>query len=175
MGKRQLLFVHVDVWEVEMSRPTVYVETTVIGHLVGRVLKDPIVAGRQTVTRNWWPFALANYRLIVSGLVLEECGAGDAQAAGERLTVAGSLELIQTSQEVDELAEKLLQFKAIPQTELRDAVHVSLAAVNGIEYLATWNFRHIANVSTRTAIESVCRSAGYEPPNICTPDELMGS
>ncbi len=157
-----------------MSKPTVYVETTVIGHLVGRVLKDPIVAGRQTVTRNWWPFALTNYRLIVSGLVLDECGAGDPQIAGERLAIAGSFELIQTSPQVDELAENLLKSKAIPQTELRDAVHVSLAAVNGIEYLVTWNFRHIANVATRAAIESVCRSAGYEPPNICTPDELMG-
>lgn len=156
-----------------MTKPRVYVETTVIGHLVGRILKDPVVAGRQTVTRNWWPLAQTQYRLMVSSLVLEECNAGDHFAAAERLAAVSSIELIQITPEVDELAEKLIQFNAIPPSEPRDAVHVSLAAVNGIEYLVTWNFRHIANVSTRTAIESVCRGAGFEPPTICTPDELM--
>jgi hypothetical protein len=155
-----------------MPKPTVYVETTVIGHLVGRILADPAVAGRQTVTRDWWPTATKNYRLFVSRLVADECGAGDAEAAAERLAVLDSLDFLAASVGADELAKLLISGQAIPATEPRDAAHISLAAVNGIEYLVTWNFKHIANATTRAAIESVCRAAGFDPPVICTPDEL---
>ncbi len=63
---------------------------------------------------------------------------------------------------------------AVPPTEPRDALHIAVAAVHGIQYLVTWNFRHIANASLRGRIESVCRDAGFEPPIICTPEELVG-
>jgi hypothetical protein len=155
-----------------MTKPTVYVETTVIGHLVGRILDDPVVAGRQVATRDWWPVATSKYRLLVSRLVLDECSAGDDNAALERLAVIDSLEFVSASAEADRLAAALIAGHAIPETEPRDAVHISLAAIHGIEYLVTWNFKHIANAMTRIAIESVCRDTGYEPPIICTPDEL---
>ncbi len=156
-----------------MTKPTAYIETTVIGHLVGRMLTDPIVAGRQTVTRQWWPSAIAKYRCFVSKVVADECGAGDPDAAKERLEVLDSLEFIAASQSVDDLARKLIEELAVPKTEPRDAVHISLAAVNGLEYLVSWNFKHIVNPTTRSAIERVCRDAGFVPPMICTPDELM--
>lgn len=156
-----------------MTRPTAYIETTVIGHLVGRILADPIVAGRQSVTRQWWPNATNRYRLFVSKVVADECGAGDPDAAKERLAVLDSLEFLATSPAVDELAWKLIAEFAVPNTEPRDAVHISLAAVNGLEYLVSWNFKHIVNPTTRSAIERVCRTAGFLPPIICTPDELM--
>jgi len=156
-----------------MTTPTAYIETTVIGHLVGRIVADPIVAGRQAVTRQWWPFAVKKYRLIVSRLVADECCMGDPQAAKERLDVLDSLEFVATSALVDDLARQLMLYHAVPKTEPRDAVHISLAAVHGIEYLVSWNFTHIVNPTTRTAIERVCRDAGYVPPLICTPDELM--
>jgi len=156
-----------------MTTTTAYIETTVIGHLFGRIVADPIVAGRQAVTRQWWPSAVKKYRLIVSKLVADECSMGDPQAAKERLDVLDSLEFVATSALVDDLARKLMLYHAVPKTEPRDAVHISLAAVNGIEYLVSWNFTHIVNPTTRTAIERVCRDAGYVPPLICTPDELM--
>ncbi len=156
-----------------MTKPKACVETTVIGHLAGRTHRDAIVAGRQAVTRKWWPIAVSQYRLFVSTVVADECAAGDAEAARERLELLDALEFLATSVAVDRLASDLLAAGAIPRTEPRDAVHVSLAAVNGIEYLVSWNFRHIVNSSTGTAIERVCRAAGYMPPTICSPDELL--
>jgi hypothetical protein len=123
-----------------MTRHTAYIETTVIGHLVGRMRTDPIVAGRQTVTRQWWPSAIAKYRCFDSKVVADECAAGDPDAAKERLDVLDSLEFIATSPAVDDLARKLIEEFAVPKTEPRDAVHISLAAVNGLEYLVSWNF-----------------------------------
>lgn len=156
-----------------MAKPTAYIETTVIGHLVGRIVSDPIVAGRQAVTRQWWPSAVKKYRLFVSKVVADECAAGDADVAKERLEALSSLEFIASSPSVDELARKLIDESAVPETEPRDAVHISLAAVNGLEYLVSWNFKHIVNPTTRSAIERVCEDAGFAPPMICTPDELM--
>ena len=155
-----------------MTQPTVYVETTVIGHLVGRMLADPIVAGRQTLTRQWWPIAEKSYRLLVSQLVVDECSAGDPVAAAERLAVLNSMALLEASEDANKLAGLLIAGLAIPATEPRDAGHIALAAVNGIEYLVTWNFKHIANPKTRVVIESICQDAGYDSPIICTPDEL---
>ena len=155
-----------------MANPTAYIETTVIWHFVGRILADPIVAGRQTVTRQWWPTAIVNFRFFVSKVVADECAAGDPEAAEERLAVLDSLEFIASSPSVDELAHKLIEEFAVPKTEPRDAVHISVAAVNGLEYLVSWNFKHIVNPTTRSAIERVCRDVGFVPPIICTPDEL---
>lgn len=156
-----------------MTQPTAYIETTIIGHLVGRILSDPVVAGRQTVTRQWWPSAVEKYRFIVSKVVADECASGDPEAAAERLAVLESLEFVATSPQVDELARQLIDRFAIPKAEPRDAIHISLAAIHGLEYLVSWNFKHIVNPTTRSAIERVCRDAGFVPPIICTPDELM--
>ena len=61
----------------------------------------------------------------------------------------------------------------IPDSAEIDAYHIALATVNGMDYLLTWNCTHIANAAMRSDIETVCRSHGYEPPTICTPQELM--
>lgn len=154
---------------------TVYIETTIIGHLVGRDHPNPVIAGRQTVTRAWWSLAPATYRLFVSQLVIEECSAGDVAAAGERLDAVRSVEQLAATVEVDTLAKALTDAGAIPTTEPRDAYHIAIAAVHGVKYLVTWNFKHIANAAMREPIEAVCRAAGFEPPIICTPDELLGT
>lgn len=67
----------------------------------------------------------------------------------------------------------LLDLGAVPREAAADAAHIAIAVTNGVEYLVTWNFRHIANAAMRVRIESACRQAGYEPPVICTPSELM--
>jgi len=77
--------------------------------------------------------------------------------------------------ECNTLSQLLMQRHGIPKSEPRDALHIAIAAVNGIDYLLTWNFRHIANAATRSRIEQICKDAGYVPPTICTPDEVMAS
>jgi predicted nucleic acid-binding protein len=154
---------------------TVYLETTFVGHLVGRTHPDPIVAARQATTRAWWVSESARYQLHLSGLVLDECAGGDPSAAAERLQDIQTLDLLAASTDVDGLAKALIAGNAIPASEPRDAFHVAIAAVHGIDYLLTWNFKHIANATLRHRIEQICRDNGFEPPIICTPDELMGT
>jgi hypothetical protein len=154
---------------------TVYIETTIVGHIAGRVHPDPFVADRQQVTRNWWRDHAPAYNLFISQLVIEECSEGDPSAAAERLEVVKGLDLLQSTDDVDDLADALIGAKAVPASEPRDAFHIAIAAVNGVDYLLTWNYKHIANATLRSRIEQVCRDAGFEPPIICTPDELVGT
>ena len=72
-----------------------------------------------------------------------------------------------------ELARNLVSKGPIPDRAEMDAYHIAVAAVNGMEYLLTWNCTHIANAVMRPQIEEICRQQGFEPPVICTPQELM--
>ena len=152
---------------------TVYIETTVIGNIAGRIHPNARIAAHQHVTREWWLTAATNYRLLASAMVISECRDGDATAAMERLSVLDGIELLDSSEEVDFLAKALIDNHAVPSSESRDAFHIAIAAVNGVQYIATWNFKHILNPTLQSKIALVCRECGYEPPIICTPEQLL--
>ena len=61
----------------------------------------------------------------------------------------------------------------IPGMAKADALHVAVAAVHGVDYLLTWNCRHIDNATRKPIIRAICVSAGYFYPEICTPMELL--
>lgn len=148
-------------------------ETTVVGHLAARQQPDILVAARQLATHAWWKRRI-EFEVFVSQIVLDECRSGDPTAASERLEMVRDIKILDVKPEADELAMLLTSNHGIPETEPRDALHIAIAAVGGLQYLLTWNFRHIANPSTRNLIENICREAGYTPPIICSPDELLG-
>ena len=105
--------------------------------------------------------------------MIDEVSAGDPQAARERLDILADLPLLDTSDEVIDLADQLISRIPIPPRAAADALHIAIAAVHEIDFLLTWNCRHIANAEHRGTIESICREFGYAPPVICTPEELM--
>jgi len=153
-------------------KPTVYVETTVPSYLTAWPSRDVVRAGEQQVTRDWWARRFT-FELRVSSLVLLECGAGDADAASLRLAVLEGVPVLAQTVEAETLAETLLRDVPLPAKAAADALHIAVAAVNGVAYLLTWNCTHIANATLRPRIEALCRQSGYEPPVICTPRELL--
>ena len=156
-------------------RERVYIETTIVSYLTARPSRDLIIAAHQQLTQEWWRNRRSQFELFVSQLVLQESGAGDQQAASERLAVLAQLPVLELTQESLELARELVNNKALPQKAELDALHISLATVQGMHYLLTWNCKHIANAEMQPAISATCLSKGYEPPIICTPEELMGT
>jgi predicted nucleic acid-binding protein len=151
-----------------------YVETTVLGYLTARPTRDLVAAARQQVTREWWAGPRHRFELYVSELVLAEAAAGDPEAASRRIEAVAGLPLLEVTATVTGLAAELTRRVRLPARAAADAVHVALAAAHGVEYLMTWNLRHIANAELRPPIEAACRVAGFAPPVIATPDELMG-
>lgn len=152
---------------------SVYVETTVVGNIAGRLHPDPKIAARQQVTREWWTTAPDRYDLYVSEITIEECGDGDPDAAKERLELVRNIDLIETSPKAEELAELLVNRLAVPASQPRDALHIAIATVNAVQFIVTWNFKHILNPHLQTKIANACREGGYEPPVICTPQQLL--
>jgi hypothetical protein len=148
-------------------------ETTIIGYLAMRVSGVLRVAANQQTTRDWWDNHRQGFDLFVSRFVVDKCSEGDSDAVQERLEYLESIPLLETPDDTNALAESLVAGVPLPEKAAIDALHISVAAVNGIEYLLTSNCKHIANPSLRPQIDRVCRALGYEPPVICTPQELL--
>ncbi len=154
-------------------QPKVYIETTIISYLAARPSRDLIVAGHQRITHEWWQTSRPYFSTVSSQLVVREAGAGDAEAAAARLAFLTGLPLLEITEEALTLAQRLLQSQAIPPEFPEDALHVAVAVAHGIEYLLTWNYKHLANARMRSRIEATCRELGYETAVICTPEELL--
>jgi hypothetical protein len=151
----------------------VYIETTFVSYLTARPSRDVVFAGHQQITREWWDTRRANFELCASQLVVDEAAAGDPQAAQERLEILKDMTLLETTPEALALAKALIRASALPPKAADDALHIAIAATNGVPFLLTWNCRHLANATMRPSIDSVCAAAGLKPPIICTPEELL--
>lgn len=154
-------------------KPLVYLESSLVSYLTAQPSRDLIVAAHQQLTRDWW-LARDAYSLFVSQVVVEEAGQGDPEAARRRLAAIGDLPLLEVSGAAVDLASALVVEGAVPAKAPLDALHIAVAAVHGMHYVLTWNFKHLANAAMRLAIEGVCARHGYGPPVICTPEELLG-
>ena len=154
--------------------PKIYLETTIISYLAARPSKDLITAAHQQVTRDWWQNRRRDFDLFSSQLVIQESSGGDAAVAKTRLQLLSDISLVQVNVDCVSLARALVEKGPIPEKAAVDALHIAIATVHGMDYLLTWNCKHIANAEMQTAVNRICRSAGYEPPVICTPEELSG-
>ncbi len=152
---------------------TVYVESSVIGYLTARPGRDIVVSARQAITTEWWEDCRDSFEIFISELVIEEVGSGDSIAAQKRLAITEKLPILEATRNAKELAEKLVTGKAIPPSSTEDALHISIAAVQRIDFLLTWNFKHINNATTRENISEIIRENGYTCPVLCSPEELL--
>lgn len=151
----------------------VYVETSVISYLTARPSRDILIAANQQVTQEWWQERRPNFDVYISQLVEQEISSGDAEAIAKRQQALTGCSFLDITPEAINLAEQLIEQNAIPRQAAEDALHIAVATVSGMDYLLTWNFKHIANAAMRANVELVCRLNGYEPPVICSPMELM--
>ena len=153
---------------------SVYIETTIASYLTSRPSRDLLRAAHQEITREWWKDHRGRFDLFASGVVVEEAGRGDPDAARRRLDALDGLPLLEMTEEVFELAGSLLETGVLPQKARIDALHIAVAAVHGMDVLLTWNCKHLANGEIMGAVARHLWSRGYAPPVICMPVELMG-
>ena len=154
-------------------RPRVYIETSVISYLTARPSRDLIVAAHQALTREWWEAVLPLVDPMISPLVIEEAGRGDAEAAQARLVVLESIPLVPLSAQALQLAGLYLARGLVPAKAGADAAHLALASVAGADYLLTWNCRHLARDGVRRGLAELNQSAGVGIPHLVTPEDLM--
>ncbi|MBK8637074.1 MAG: type II toxin-antitoxin system VapC family toxin [Chromatiaceae bacterium] len=156
-----------------MTKRKVYVETSVISYLTARPSKNVIEAGHQQSTYLFWD-RRKEFELSASELVLTECAAGDPEAASKRLAALHGIPLLEITLQSIEIAKELVATDIVPAKASEDALHISIATVHFVDYLLTWNCRHIANPEIQARIAENFRGKGLLLPFICTPEELMG-
>ena len=157
-----------------MDKKTVYIETSIVSYLTARPSSELLAAAWQKVTIDWWDTQRNRFDLLASDLVIEEAGRGDDTAVARRLEALAGIPLLAITDEVLALSEALIQAGALPREAIGDSLHIALTAVHGVDYLLTWNYRHIDNSEKKPSIRKVCLANGYGYPEICTPQELMG-
>jgi predicted nucleic acid-binding protein len=151
-----------------------YIETSIISYLTARPTSNLIAAAWQKTTIDWWSNRRRCFSLFISELVLEEAGKGNPDAAKARLSALAGIEILRFDKQSADLAKAIVSEGGMPEKSLDDALHVALAAINGMDYLLTWNCRHIDNAETKPRIRAICQSHGFPCPEITTPIELMG-
>ena len=153
---------------------SVYLETTFISYLVAIPSRDLIVSAHQQITHDWWTTRRDRFQCCISQVVIDEASAGDLSEIQKRLAVITDLPILDASPEAEDLASGILSAGALPARAVRDAAHIAIAAVHEVNYLLTWNCKHLANAQIARQIEKVCDLHNQRMPRICTPEELMG-
>jgi hypothetical protein len=154
-------------------KPKVYIETSVVSYLANRPSRYVVIAAHQALTEEWWEDRTDAFERVVSALVVREVSAGEGESARKRLAAIAQLPVLAVSEAALALAQRLVEPGPIPASAKADALHVAVAAVNGVDYLLTWNCKHLANAALRERIARLVEEAGYRCPVLCTPEELM--
>lgn len=146
-----------------------------MSYLTARPTSDLLAAAWQKTTIDWWDTQKDRFDLYTSDVTLEEAGKGNPEAAARRLEALSGIPILPITEAVIALSKALLRGRAFPAKALDDALHVAVSAVHGIDYLLTWNCRHLDNAETKPLMRSVCTIEGHISPELCTPQELMGA
>jgi predicted nucleic acid-binding protein len=153
---------------------TVYIETSLVGYLTARPSNNLILMANLEITRRWWENRRGQFILYISQVVLDEAAQGDPEMAIKRLEILQNLPVLELTEAVQNLGSQFLTRSNLPSKASDDAIHIAAATVHGLDYLLTWNCKHIANAQIQRKLAEICLDFGYKLPLICTPYELMG-
>jgi predicted nucleic acid-binding protein len=153
---------------------TVYLETSFISACV-TTRSDIASAYRRQISQEWWQTQASRHVLNISQEVVTELSSPRYPRRDEALALIQSIPLLAVTDDVLGLAAILVRQKVMPAPVAGDAIHIATAAIHGIEYVLSWNVRHLANPNKLTHLRAVCLRVGLVPPQIVTPDLLWES
>ena len=154
---------------------TIYIETSILGYLTARSTDNLILAANVKVTQDWWDEHSTSLVLYASEIVADEASRGDATMANQRQNLLQSLIFLDLTDEAIALAQEFLQQSNLPPKASNDALHMALATVYGLDYLLTWNCKHMANAQIQRKLSQISLELGYILPFVCTPYEFISS
>jgi hypothetical protein len=152
----------------------VYIETTIVSYLAAKPSQDSIVSAHQRLTRLWWEDQRQFYQCVISEETLAEAARGDTEQAQLRLDALRGMPVLEINADVETLAFAVLESGSLPPRARADAIHVAVATLARVDFLLTWNCRHLANPHLLKQLRSFVAGRGLTLPEICTPVELTG-
>ena len=157
-----------------MDKPTLYMETTIPSYLLAEPSRDVISLARQDITRTWWKRDQARYAIFVSEVVIKEVGKGDRREAEKRRKFLEQFPILEAAPEIRRLIDVYLEENVVPAGSGEDAAHLAFASIYQVDFLCTWNFKHLANVFALRRLRQVNEKRGLFVPQVCTPEQLLG-
>ena len=154
-------------------KPTVYIESTIISYLVAKPSRDLIVAAHQQLTTEWWDLIRPEVECFVSPFVIQEISAGDEEAANKRVELIKDIPVLELNQEIQKLAQQYFDSLDIPEKARLDASHLAVGVWHEIDYLLSWNCKHIVSGRVKKVLEKINSQLDIKTPVLCTPEELM--
>ena len=152
---------------------SIYIETSIVSYLRQSPSAHVVSAARQLLTHQWWNGERENYKLVTSQYVIDEAADGTAALAEERLRLLEGIALLPLDARIAEIADEIMSRAILPVKASVDAMHIAMVAFHRVDYLLTWNCRHIANGRILPRIHAVLQELGYPIPFICTPEEMV--
>ncbi len=152
---------------------SVYLETSFISYLVSPPSRDLVIAAHQQISFEWWNTQREKYDCFMSQFVIDEASLGDPEEAQNRLDIISILNALEIVPESEKLAGRIIASGIIPKKAVNDAAHIAVAAIHEIDYMLTWNCKHLANAHILKRVRAICLESGFQSPDICTPEELM--
>lgn len=152
---------------------SIFIETTIPSLYVSRPSRDLRQLAQQDLTREWWDTRRQQFDLFTSQLVLDEAADGEPAKAAERLQLLDGIPLLDLNELVRTLAKRLVASGILPSVAGRDAFHIAAAGVHRMDFLLTWNCKHIANPFIADRLHSCFSEAGIHLPVICTPEQFF--
>ncbi len=152
----------------------IYIETSVVSYYTNDISSNIVIAGHQVSTRKFWKLIEKEKIIpVISALVINEASQGNSIYAERRTTAINEFEIVKVSVKAEQLAKILTSKNAVPHQYLEDALHIAIASVENIDFIATWNFKHINNPFTKRKIKEIIEAEGYKCPILCSPEELL--
>jgi len=155
-----------------LQMETIYIETTIVSYLVATPSRDLILTAHQEVTREWWRAERGRYRCVTSDEVIREVSLGDPAMSRRRLQALSEIPALRVDDAVRLLAKELVQERLLPPAVISDALHAAVASLHQVDYLLTWNCRHLANPHLQKGLRTFMAARGLVLPEICTPIDL---
>ena len=155
--------------------PSVYLETTIPSYLAAHPSRDLIVAAHQQITHEWWLDAHDRFDLYISEAVLHEIRSGDPDAAARRLAIVNGLPVLQLNDDVRTLVHEYDRRLGLTGRARADLPHFAYAVAYEMDYLVTWNCRHIANGEVIRRLLAVNAELQRPTPLLLTPEEILST
>ncbi|MBN2224052.1 MAG: hypothetical protein JW765_05190 [Deltaproteobacteria bacterium] len=155
-----------------MKRLKLYLDTSILGALFDTEEPDRVkIAGDLLqLIKN------GVFEGCISLLTIQEVSRAPQEIRNElerKITEFGFTTLIETEESI-ELAESYLKAGVIPKKYRDDARHIAIGVYHEVDYIVSWNYRHMVNIITRRLINSTNLKMGYNPIEIISPEEVTG-
>ncbi|GBU20468.1 hypothetical protein R80B4_00346 [Fibrobacteres bacterium R8-0-B4] len=159
---------------MDNSEKSVYIETTIPSLITARPSRDIDTFYRQNVTKRFWETERHNYDLYISNYVLSECKRGDPEFAKMRLSLIDGIQILDTNQDIEELAKEYHKLMNIPTAAEIDGFHLAICVIRNVDFLLSWNLKHLGQRSFALMVEYNTKH-GLHIPILCDPNTLLSA